>query len=153
MFFTEIIIHYSNNKVLKKWANGKVFNIMPSAQFFSQHNWSLVVLGHCPLFVMIKFQDKFASLQQLNSANSWDKFQICCINMYLRRFLVNFVVFHMFLWILWLCNHAKYQTPWYYELRHLHYTNWQLQICIWRLYFSSWSSKGKPRLFLISSPE
>ena len=36
MFLTEIIIYYSNNKALKKWANGKVFNIMTSAQFF--HN-------------------------------------------------------------------------------------------------------------------
>ena len=34
MFLTEIIIYYSNNKALKKWANGKVFNIMSSAQFF-----------------------------------------------------------------------------------------------------------------------
>ena len=34
MFLTEITICYSNNKALKKWANGKVFNIMTSAQFF-----------------------------------------------------------------------------------------------------------------------
>ena len=33
----------------------------------------------------------------------------------------------------------------YYELHHLHYTNW-------RLYFSRWSPKGDLRLFLISSP-
>ena len=38
------------------------------------------------------------------------------------------------------------------ELRHLHYTNWQLKICIWRLYFSSWWPKGNLRIFLISSP-
>ena len=38
------------------------------------------------------------------------------------------------------------------ELRHLHYTNWRLKICIWRLYFSSWSPKGDLRIFLISSP-
>ena len=37
------------------------------------------------------------------------------------------------------------------ELRHLHYTNWRLKICIWRLYFSSWSPKGDLRIFLISS--
>ena len=38
------------------------------------------------------------------------------------------------------------------ELRHLQYTNWQLKICIWRLYFSSWSPKGDLKIFLLSSP-
>ena len=38
-----------------------------------------------------------------------------------------------------------------FELRHLHYTNCQLKIFIWRLYFSSWSPKGDLRIFLISS--
>ena len=38
------------------------------------------------------------------------------------------------------------------ELRHLHDSNWRLKICIWRLYFSSWSPKGDLRIFLISSP-
>ena len=39
-----------------------------------------------------------------------------------------------------------------YDLRHLHFTNWRLEICIWRLYFSSWSPKGDLTIFLISSP-
>ena len=38
------------------------------------------------------------------------------------------------------------------ELRHLHYKNWPLKICIWRLYFSTCSPKGDLRIFLISSP-
>ena len=38
------------------------------------------------------------------------------------------------------------------ELGHFHDTNWRLKICIWRLYFSSWSPKGDLRIFLISSP-
>ena len=59
------------------------------APSFSQHNLHLVVLG-CSLIVMMKFQDRFASLRQLNSPNSCDKFQICCIDFYLIRFLVNF---------------------------------------------------------------
>ena len=46
---------------------------MPS---FSQHNLRLVVLGPSLLIVVMKFQDKFASLQQLNSPNSRDKFQL-----------------------------------------------------------------------------
>ena len=46
-----------------------------------------------------KFQDKFASLREINSPNSWNKFQICCTDMYLIRFLPNFVVFFVFLWI------------------------------------------------------
>ena len=37
----------------------------------------MVVLGCCLLVVVMKFQDKFASLQQLNSPNSQDKFQLC----------------------------------------------------------------------------
>ena len=90
--------------------------------------------------VVMKFQDKFTSLQQFNSPNSRDEFQICCIDIYLIRFLVKFAVFlHVFVnfarfcrltWNSWLSDHAKYQKPWYYEVRHLHYTNWQLEICI-----------------------
>ena len=48
---------------------------------------------------MTKFQGKFASLQQVSSANSQDNFQICCADMYLVRFLANFAGFRMFLWI------------------------------------------------------
>jgi len=45
-----------------------------------------------------KFQDKFASLRQVNSSSSQDKFQIiCCTDMYLAEFLANFTVFHVFL--------------------------------------------------------
>ena len=33
-FLTEIIISSFNNNMLQKWANGKAFNIMASAQFF-----------------------------------------------------------------------------------------------------------------------
>ena len=39
-----------------------------------------------------------------------------------------------------------------YELRHLHYTNWRLKICIWRLYFSSWSPKGDLTIFFNFEP-
>ena len=44
-----------------------------------------------------KFQDKCASLRQVNSSNSQDKFQICCTDMYLVEFLANSAVFHVFL--------------------------------------------------------
>ena len=40
----------------------------------------------------------------------------------------------------------------FYEMRHLNYTNWQLKICIWWLYFSRWLPKGNLRIFLILSP-
>ena len=43
---------------------------------FLQHNLRLVVLGRCLLVVVMNFQDKFASLRQLNNPNSRDKFQI-----------------------------------------------------------------------------
>ena len=62
---------------------------------FSQHN-----LPRCLHISVTKFQDKFVSLRQVNSPNSWDKFQICCTDMYLIRFLLNFAVFRVFLWIL-----------------------------------------------------
>ena len=46
-------------------------SLVPS---FLQCNLHVVVLERCLLIVVIKFQDKFASLQQLNSPNSRDKF-------------------------------------------------------------------------------
>ena len=55
--------------------------------------------------------------------------------------------------------------PWYFQtiksdrlhhsmscVRHLPYTNWRLKICMWHLYFSSWSPEGNLRIFLILSP-
>ena len=66
---------------------------------FSQHHLRLVVLERCLHVSGTKFQDKFASLREINSPNSWNKFQICCTDMYLIRFLPNFVVFFVFLWI------------------------------------------------------
>ena len=72
---------------------------------------------------------------------------------YAIRFLLNFAVFRVFLWISQLCSCSKYQKPCTYELRHFHFTNWRLNICIWRLYFSGWSPQGDLKIFLISSPE
>ena len=73
--------------------------------------------------------------------------------MYLIRFLLNFAVFCVFLWISRLRSCSKYQKTCTYELRHFHFTNWRLKICIWRLYFSGWSPKGDLTFFLISSPD
>ena len=119
---------------------------------FSQHNCRLVVSGRYLHVSVTKYEDKFASLGQVNSPNSWDKFQICCTDMCLIRFLLNFAVFCEFLWISRLRYCSKYQKPCTYELRHLHITNWRLKICIWRLHFSGWSPKGDLKIFLISSP-
>ena len=66
---------------------------------FSQHNLCLVVSGRCLHVSVMKFQDKFARLRQVNSPYSWNKFQICRTDMYLIRFLPNFAVFFVFLWI------------------------------------------------------
>ena len=91
VFITEVIICSFNNNTLKKWTNGKAYNIMASAQFFETE---------CCLHVSVtKFWHKFASLWQVNTSSSWDKFQNCSTGMYLIRFLPNFVVFCMFLWI------------------------------------------------------
>ena len=75
-----------------------VFNLFKPNRGLSQHKLCLVVLERCSLIVV--FQDKFASLQQLNSPNGQDKFQICFIDIYLIRFLINFAVFCVFLRIL-----------------------------------------------------
>ena len=45
---------------------------------------------------MTKFQDKFASLLQVNSPYSWNKFQICCTDTYLIRFLFVCASFRVF---------------------------------------------------------
>ena len=95
---------------------------------FSQHNLRLVVLGRCLHVSVTKFQDKFANLQQVNSPNSWNKFQICCTDIYLIRFLPNFAVFCVFLWISQdsrLRDCVKYQKPWLCSL-HVHvYLNYK----------------------------
>ena len=110
---------------------------------FSQHNLHLVVSGRCLHVSVTKFQDKFTSLRQVNSPNSWEKFQICCTDMYLIRFLPDFAVFCMF----WRREKSEALT-----MSCAIYTNWRLKVYIWRPYFSSWSPKGDLRTFLISSP-
>ena len=84
-----LIICSFNNNTLQKRANGKAFNFMTSAQ----HNLRLVVSERYLHFSVTKFQDKSASLRQVNSPYSWNKFQICCTDMYLIGFLLNFGVF------------------------------------------------------------
>ena len=115
---------------------------------FSQHNLRLVVSEFRDVIYTFKWRSFRINLHvygQVNSPNSWEKFQICCADMYLIRFLPNFAVFCLFLWISRPCDGAKYQKP---CLRAASYT----QIYIWRLHFSSWSPKADLRIFLISSP-
>ena len=102
---------------------------------------SFWVSGRCLRVSVMRFQDKFTSLRQVNNPNSWEKFQICCTDLYLIRFLPNFAVFCMFLWICGSATTRKFRSP-DFELYHLHRTNWRLKICIWRIYFFSWSPKG-----------
>ena len=86
---------------------------------FSQHNLHLVVLECCLHVSVTKFWDKFVSLRQVNTPSNWDKFQNCCTDMYLIRFLPVqilqyfgcFCEFRRFAWISQLCDHAKYQKP------------------------------------------
>ena len=66
---------------------------------FLQHNLRLVVSGRWLHVSVTKFQDKFASLRKVISPYSWNKFQICCTDLYLIRFLPKFAVFFVFLWI------------------------------------------------------
>ena len=66
---------------------------------FSQHHLLLVVSELCLHVSVTKFWHKFASLLQVNTPSNWDKFQNCCTDMYLIRFLPNLAVFCVFLWI------------------------------------------------------
>ena len=66
---------------------------------FWQPNLRLVVSGCCLHVSVTKFQDKFASLRQVNSPYRRNKFHIFCTDMFLIRFLPNFAVFFVFLWI------------------------------------------------------
>ena len=116
---------------------------------FLQHNLRLVVLGKCLLIVVMKFQDKFARLQQLlNSPNGQDKFQIWCINMYSIWFLANFAVFRMFLWILRVyLNFAAPWPRWISEALIL----WAASFTLYKLatIFLQLVTKGQPEDFLI----
>ena len=107
VFLTGVIICSFNNNTLQKWTNGKAFNIIASAQFFA--TWCTP--GSYLHVLVTKFQDKFASLRQVNSPNSRNKFQICFTDIYLIRFLPNFAGFRGFTWISRLRNIAKYQKP------------------------------------------
>ena len=70
----------SFNTTIEKWANGKAFIswLVPS---FSQHDLRLVVFGTLfgHLISVMSLQDKFASLRQVNSPNSQNKFQIIMV--------------------------------------------------------------------------
>ena len=126
---------------------------MASAQFFATQSTpgSFGVTGRCLHVSVTKFQDKFTSLRQVNSPNSWEKFQICCTDMYLIRFLPNFAVFCVFLWISRLCDGAKYQKPWLWAASFTLYKLATKNLHLATI-FSSWSPKGDQRIFLISSP-
>ena len=78
---------------------------------FLQHNLRLVVSKRCLHVSVTKFQDKFTSLRQVNNPNSWQTFQTCCTDMYMIRFLPNFAVFCVFLWISRLCDPRNIRSP------------------------------------------
>ena len=92
----QLLFQQQHAQEMNQWQSIRISWPVPS---FSQHNWRLVVSGRCLHVSVTKFQDTFARLQQVNSPNSWNKFQICCTDMYLIRFLPNFAVFFVFLWI------------------------------------------------------
>ena len=82
-------------KLLTSW-------LVPS---FLQRNLCLVVSGHCLHITVSKFQDKFASLWQVNSPYSRIKFQIVYRHVFdkistefhgIFRVFVNFTGFHRF---------------------------------------------------------
>ena len=107
---------------------------------------SFEVLGRCLHVSVPKFQDKFTSLRQVNSPICWEK-----LSLYRHVFDKISTEFRGILRVF--CEFRGSATARNInELRHLHYTNWWLKICIWRLYFSSWSPKGDLRIFLILSP-
>ena len=99
-YFTDIILCSFNNNIPSR--NEPMAKLLTSSWLvpsFLQHHQRLQILGHCLLVSVTKFQDKFESLQVVNSPNSRDKFQICHTDMYLILFLANFLVFRVFSWI------------------------------------------------------
>ena len=101
---------------------------------FSQHNLRLVVSERYLHFSVTKFQDKSASLRQVNSPYSWNKFQICCTDMYLIGFLLNFGVFYVFLWISRI--YLNFTAPWPREISEGLY--WSLN---WHSLYSLYNSQ------------
>lgn len=73
-------------------------SVLNRGQFLHSGHWEVAVLDCCLFVAVTTFQDKFASLWQVNNPNSKDKVQICCFDMYLVRFLANFMIFCVFLW-------------------------------------------------------
>ena len=107
---------------------------------------SFEVLGRCLHVSVPKFQDKFTSLRQVNSPICWEKLS-------LYRHVVDKISteFHGILRVF--VNFAALRRCEISMSCVIYiYTNWWLKICIWRLYFSSWSPKGDLRIFLILSP-
>ena len=114
VFLTEVIIALSTTICSRNEPMAKPLTswLVPS---FLQHNLCLVVSKRCLHVSVTKFWHKFASLQQVNTPSSFDKFQNCCTDMYLTRFLPNFAVFCMFLWIS--RDFADLQSTWISPLR------------------------------------
>ena len=113
---------------------------------FSQHNLHLVVSGHCLHVSVTKFQDKFAEMNFIIMLYRHVSHKICIKFCGILRAFVNIAdlpEFHSF------ATKRNITSP---ELRHLHYQNWRLKICIWWLYFSSCSPQANLRIFSISSP-
>ena len=106
---------------------------------FSQHNIRLVVSRCCLHVSDTKFWDKFASLRQVNSPNSWKKFQICRtdidkISTEFRGILRVFVNLAAWNW-LWAASFTLYKLA----TKNLHLATIFLQLV-------------HLRIFLISSP-
>ena len=68
-------------------------SLVPS---FLQHNLHHVIWDVVCMFQWQIFKINLQVLQKVGSRNSWDKFQICCTDMYFIRFLSNFAVFFIF---------------------------------------------------------
>ena len=111
IFWSEIIICYFNNNGFRNAPMAKLFiSCTGQSPAFCSNNlrtpYSFGTFSCCS----DKVSDKFASLWQ-NSPISRDKSQICWTNMYLVRFLPNFIGFCGFTWISQLWNFAKFQKP------------------------------------------
>ena len=114
VFLTEVIIAISTTICYRNEPMARPLTSWLVSSFL-QHNLCLVVSEHCLHVSMTKFWHKFASLQQVNTPSSLGKFQNCCTDMYLIRFLPNFAVFCVFLWIS--RDFADLQSTWISPLR------------------------------------
>ena len=130
--------------MLKKWATAKLLTSGLVLSFL-QHNLHLVVLECCLHLVVMRFME---IKRPQYTEYSQDKFQICCIDMYLIRFLANLAAFRRFTWISRLHNSEKYQKLCFLDIYYkASFGSWTLVLTVIYLW-KVWTQESFQKLFI-----